>query len=123
MLRYLFNKLFEKKKRKIDEETGKEAHNHFVEGNDYSYNGNYEQSISEYIKAIELNPNVPVYHYNLGNSYANLKKFNEAIKSFSEAIKLHPKYNEAYRNRGTCYSMVGNITKANKDFKLAKFKI
>jgi len=85
-----------------DDEKNYQAHEHFANGNSYHSNGRFKDAISEYKKAIELNPIVPVYHYGLGNSYAMTQDFNQAINEFTEALRLNPTYEQAKRNLDMC---------------------
>ena len=85
-----------------DDEKNYQAHEHFANGNSHHNCQNFVLAISEYERAIALNPVVPVYHYGLGNSYAMIRRYDLAIKEFSEAIKLNPSYIEAKRNLEVC---------------------
>ena len=89
---------------------------------EYFKRANYNKSdhygaISDYIKAIELNPNndemsyinnngEKLYfsnhhaYYNIGVYKAKLKDYNGAISSYNKAIELNPNYTKAYYNRG-----------------------
>ena len=51
-------------------------------------------------KAIEINPEDPVFHNNLGLVFRNLGESENAFKHFQRATSLDPNYSEAYHNAG-----------------------
>jgi tetratricopeptide (TPR) repeat protein len=93
---------------------------------DYFYSGyskanlkDYNGAITDYTKAIELNPNLTQAYYNRGHSKINLKDYNGAIADFTKAIELNPNNADAYSNRGTSkadlkdyYGAIADYTKA-----------
>ena len=60
----------------------------------------YEESISKWKKAIELNPKYFFAYNNLGNAFLKLKKNDQALINFNKAIEIKPDYFEAFNNRG-----------------------
>ena len=60
----------------------------------------YEESISKWKKAIELNPKYFFAYNNLGNAFLKLKKYDQALINFNKAIEIKPDYFEAFNNRG-----------------------
>ena len=65
----------------------------------YYKQGNLTQAISEYAKAIEINPNYRDAYINRGNAYCNQGKFAQAISDFTKATEIDKKSLEAYSNR------------------------
>ncbi|MEO1404045.1 MAG: tetratricopeptide repeat protein, partial [Cyanobacteria bacterium J06635_1] len=59
-------------------------------GNTYNDLKRYDEAISAYEKAIELDPDDATAHYNLGNTYKALKRYDEAISAYEKAIELDP---------------------------------
>ncbi len=51
-------------------------------------------------KAIDINPNNAMAHYNRGVALYDLKQHEAAIQSYDQAIALEPGYADAYNNRG-----------------------
>jgi Flp pilus assembly protein TadD len=49
-------------------------------------------------KALELDPNNPIYHHNLAGIQARIGKRDEAIVHYREAVRLQPDCAEAYYN-------------------------
>ena len=93
-------------------------------------------AISDYIKAIELNPNndemsyinnngEKLYfsnhhaYYNIGVYKAKLKDYNGAISDYTKAIELNPNYTKAYYNRGIAKENLGDLNGACADWKKA----
>ena len=58
--------------------------------------GQLQDGLSDYNKAIQLNPNVDAY-YNRGRVNEMLGRFEEAVADFKRAIRLNPKDIEARR--------------------------
>ena len=59
----------------------------------YRVLGQYQRSIKDYDKAIELRPDAGRYFYNRGNAYRGLSYHQRAIEDYDKSIKLDP--NEA----------------------------
>ena len=67
---------------------GQTAKEYFTSGLNNSENGDYYGAISDYTKAIELNPNDAEAYYNRGNSKRKLGDLNGACDDAKKAIKL-----------------------------------
>ena len=79
---------------------GQTSSEYFDSGYDKAENGDYYGAISDYTKAIELNPNDAAAYHNRGWSKNKLKDYNGAIADYNKAIELDPNYTDAYHNRG-----------------------
>ncbi|GAF91447.1 unnamed protein product, partial [marine sediment metagenome] len=77
--------------------------------------GQYTQAISDYTRAIELNPKYALAYNNRGLAYGNLGQYSKAISDFTRAIELNPKYAKAYNSRGIAYASLGKFEEAKKD--------
>ena len=84
----------------------------FEKGN----NGDYYGAISDYTKAIEINPNDGVAFYNRGWNKAKLKDYYGAIFDFTKVINLNPKDAEAFSNRGIAKENLGDLDGACSDW-------
>ena len=62
--------------------------------------GLYHEAISDYDKAIRLNPGDAFAYLTRGLAKAALKQYTAAIADYDTAIRLKPDYALAYRNRG-----------------------
>jgi len=80
---------------------------------------NYETTIKDSNKAIEINPKNAEAYYNRGKAKASLGDRIGSMKDFNKAIELKPKNADAYYNsRGFLKSNLGDYSGAIKDFKL-----
>ena len=85
-------------------------------GNAYYNLGQYPKAISEYTKAIELDPKHAKAYCHRGVVYRKLGKLDQAISEYNKALELDPNYAAAYNNRGNVYSDLGQYPKAICDF-------
>jgi len=77
---------------------------------------NFTQSIADFTKAIEINPNVAEPYCARAVAYDIKGKFNQAITDFTKAIEINPKDIKAYYTRGVIYVKKGKFTQALSDF-------
>ncbi|MFZ5906202.1 MAG: tetratricopeptide repeat protein [Nitrospirota bacterium] len=79
-----------------------------------------DEALSDYTKAILLNPNSPEIHYNRGNLHARLGQFDKALADYTQAIRLsrvpHPDY---YYNRAVIHKKTGALAEAINDYRQA----
>jgi len=85
-------------------------------GTAFSAQGNLTQAMSEYNKAIDLDPNDVQSHNDRGNIYAEQGNDDKALIDFSKAIELSPNFAEPYYNRGIILSNKGDYSKAIADY-------
>jgi tetratricopeptide (TPR) repeat protein len=76
----------------------------------------YAGAISDYDKAIELNPDYTRSYCNRGFAYGFLDKYTESLSDLDKAIKLDPGYVEAYTLRGITKDDMGDHAGAIADF-------
>ena len=89
-------------------------------GNDYVDQGDYDKAISEYNKAIEINPKLAELYYNRGNAYYQQGNLDQAISDFTKAIELNPAFGMAYYYRSAAYAKEGNYDKSTEDIDRTK---
>ncbi|MBE9072426.1 tetratricopeptide repeat protein [Microcystis sp. LEGE 08355] len=65
----------------------------------------YDLALSDWNKAIELNPNFAGAYYNRGLLYYNQQKYDLALSDWNKAIELNPNFALAYNNRGVLYRL------------------
>ncbi len=75
----------------------------------------YELALSDYSKAIDINPNYADAYNNRGNLYSDLQKYELALSDYSKAIDINPNYAMAYNNRGVVYALTREFPKALAD--------
>ena len=81
--------------------------------------GNYDEAIEHYTKAILADPTNASYFYYRGVSYSMLSKNELSIKDFDIALKLSADYGEAYFERAYSYYLMEENEKALKDYDMA----
>ena len=81
--------------------------------------GEFERAISEYRKAIALNPNSPIIFNRLGVAYSELKQYDAALDAYKSALALSPMTAEPHYNIGLVYLKKGDLPHALKAFKRA----
>ena len=79
----------------------------------------YQGAISNYNKALEIDPNYAKAYLNRGVARSNLKDYQGAISDYDKALKIDPNYADAYVNRGSALYMVGDKRKARGDWETA----
>ncbi|WP_297766323.1 tetratricopeptide repeat protein [uncultured Muriicola sp.] len=78
-----------------------------------------DKAISDYNKAIEINPRNGTAYFHRGLAYYDKGQYDDAISDYSKAIEINPKYGEAYNNRGLAYREKGQFDKAISDYNKA----
>jgi tetratricopeptide (TPR) repeat protein len=71
---------------------GKFAEAHFQLGNLYADQHDYAKSFPEYVRATELDPNLPDAHYRLGQYYVHVGRKDLAQQEFDAYQRLRAKY-------------------------------
>lgn len=82
--------------------------------------GNLDEAISEFNRAIRLDPTCAKAYHNRGVAWILKGDYDQAIADFDAAIGLNPAYAVAYRNRGLAFERKGEKEKAEKDYKMSR---
>ena len=77
--------------------------NHNNLGDVYARHGNYEKSLKEFQKAIEMNPRYADAYNNMANIYGRSGKMDLAIKNYEKALELNPTIWQSHENLGAIY--------------------
>ena len=85
-------------------------------GNRHYDAGEYDDAITDYNQAIDLDSNIAAAYYNRGVAYTKLGKYAEAIADYDQAITLDPQDAAAYNNRGIAYRNLGKYAEAIADY-------
>lgn len=78
--------------------------------------GQMEEAIQEYSKAIDKDPRNAAAYNNRGIVYDDLEQYKRAIEDYDKAIELNPNNVLAYNNRGVAYDNLGEYEKAIEDY-------
>ena len=89
---------------------------HIRRGNRHYDAGEYDDAITDYNQAIDLDSNIAAAYYNRGVAYTKLGKYAEAIGDLTQAIALDPQDAAAYNNRGIAYRNLGKYAEAIADY-------
>lgn len=81
--------------------------------------GLYDRAISDFNKAIEIDPKHAMAYNNRGNAYNAKGLYDLAISDFDKALEINPRYATAYNNRGYAYNAKGLYDLAISDFNKA----
>ncbi len=79
-------------------------------------NGEFDSAISDYTKAIEMDPKSAESLIGRGLAYVKKLSFDLAIADYDKAIELKPKSATAFANRGAAFEKKGNTEKAVADY-------
>jgi lipoprotein NlpI len=81
-------------------------------GNDYTAKGEYDRAITQYNKAIKLDPKEAWSYNNRGLAYHKKGEYSKAITDYTKTIELDPRHRVAYYNRGNTYTYKGEFESA-----------
>jgi Tfp pilus assembly protein PilF len=81
--------------------------------------GNHDAAVSEYLRALRVQPNDAAVHNRLGISYQQLKRSDLARYEYNKSLELRPDYPEVWNNLGTLEQAEDNMRLAVRAFKKA----
>ncbi|WP_405553551.1 tetratricopeptide repeat protein [Streptomyces sp. NBC_01171] len=88
---------------------------HTIRGWESRRDGDYEQSATEYTRAIELDP-TPRAIRGRGEAFRRARRYEEALADLDRAIELEPTVPWALRSRGQTYLAMGRYEAALTEF-------
>jgi tetratricopeptide (TPR) repeat protein len=110
-----YRKATEHYKKAVELADSPQLHNYL--GTSLRTEGYLGQAMSEYQKAIELDPNYAPAYMNLGITLFYLDRFEESIAKQKKAISLNPNYPDAYYYLARAYEKTNNPQEAIKNYK------
>ncbi len=81
--------------------------------------GKYDEAVTEFRRAIELDPTTDDAYIGLAQAYTKLNKLEDAEKTFQRLILLRPQYYRGYSSLGTFYLQQAQYDKAAQMFQKA----
>jgi adenylate cyclase len=91
------------------------AVDHFILGMALRYNGQYDEAISRFKKALQLNPVKPLnYLNNLAWAYLFSRQYEKAIPIWNETLERNPDYLFAYLGLTIAYGLSGSEGQAQQ---------
>ena len=89
---------------------------YFDRAYDKAERGDHYGAISDYTKAIKINPQNDKAYYNRGWNKGKSKDYYGAISDYTKVIKIDPKDKSAYKNRGIAKEEIGDLNGACNDW-------
>ena len=89
---------------------------HLDKGNRHLAQGQFDEAIAAYTRAIELDPESVTAYSNRGEAYYSTGEYEEAIADYTKAIERAPEFWLAYYHRGLAYESKGEYEKAASDY-------
>lgn len=90
------------------------------EGTSLSHLNRFDEAISCFDKALEINLRYADAYNNRGAAYAEKGEYDHAILDYNKALEINPRDAEAYYNRAICYYYKREYDKAWKDVRKAQ---
>jgi tetratricopeptide (TPR) repeat protein len=81
-------------------------------GDELYENGQYEEAIQAYDKAIEEDPDSSEAYNNKCSALHEIGKYEESIQACDKAIELNPNFNESYNWKGSSLKLIGHYEEA-----------
>ena len=81
--------------------------------------GEYEQALTAFNTALELDDQQPTLWANVGNAHSKLNQNEQAIEAYQKAIDLAPEDPTLYQNMGGLYASMGDTEKARELYQQA----
>ena len=78
-----------------------------------------DEAMVHFKRAIELEPEQPLFYYNLGRVYLTKNQINKAENCFRKAIELRPKYSWAHYELGSLLRKQKKYEEAKREYELA----
>ena len=97
----------------------KQAEEYFNSGTEHLQQGEYDQAISGYSKALELNPRYTEAYLNRGIAYRIKGQHDQAVSDYGMVLQIDPKDARAFCNRGNIFTEKGQYDKAISDYNKA----
>jgi len=82
----------------------------------YADHEKYKEALSDYNKAIDIDPKHIEAYNNRGVSKAALRNYTGAKEDYNKAIELRPSYPDAYYNRGNTFKDINDALSAIQDY-------
>ncbi|MBD69746.1 hypothetical protein CMK21_06440, partial [Candidatus Poribacteria bacterium] len=78
--------------------------------------GELDQAIQAYHRALEINPNYSEAYNNLGNVLKEQGKLDDAVLAYRSALGINPDYSEAHNNLGLVLLLQGNFSSGWREY-------
>jgi len=89
-----------------------EAETHFIQGNEYYAKGLYDEAISEYSKAIIINPEYAEAYRARGGAYYRKGLYNEAVSDYDKVTEVNSNLVTVYYDKALALEHLDQKEKA-----------
>ena len=113
------NSLLEELKNKPSFPTGLLAPIYCKRGEAYYQLKEYQQALTDFNRALELDPDYTWAYHSRGRVYDALKEYQQAIVDFNHMLEIDPNYTHGYCSRGWAYYWLKEYQQALADFNRA----
>jgi protein O-GlcNAc transferase len=97
---------------KAAKKSGKKTNHHGILGEQLAHQGQVEEAIDAFQKALQVDPKYADGHFNLGVLFRGQGKLDDAIESYKRAIAVKPKHFDAMYNLGNALKEKGMLDEA-----------
>ena len=101
------------------EKENAKAENFYREGASAYNRKDFNTAITEFTKAVEMNPEHAQSYAGRGYAHLNLKKFDLALRDFNKSINIDPGNHKLYSDRAYIYYQTGELDLAITDYSKA----
>ena len=88
----------------------------YQEGDILFQDGEYEQALRKYERALAAQPDAPHYVRAKARTLMQLGRYEESLRWFNQAVDLQPYFGGTYANRGILFDKMGEYGKAMEDY-------
>ena len=81
----------------------KKSEDYYNRGDAHFKKGENDLAISDFTKAIEMNPRFANAYYYRGLAYLRKREYDQAISDYTKAIEINPRFAVAYPERAFAY--------------------
>jgi len=106
-------------RKEFAEKFPKEKEVHYDLGWTYQFRGMYEESIAEFKKALELDPNMGHAFNGLAYTYSDMGEYEKAIEYFQKYIAMYPEDANPIDSMAEQYLRMGRLDEALEKYKQA----
>lgn len=85
----------------------KEVQTYFKQAQTHEKQGKWEQAITCYQRATEINPHSSAAYHYWGNALLNLERYSEAINIYRRSLEINPNFDWSYYNLGEALTRLG----------------
>ncbi len=92
----------------------RDARGHSLQGREFASANDFDKAAASFTRAVELDPESPIYRNNLATALARLERYQEAARIFEEVCGRQPHFEGAAYSAAACFSMAGKPKEAAK---------